>query len=268
MGFEGQVVAVLESMGGLLKSEDEQQAELQLSTAYSSTQRYRTTAMFSATMSPEVEQIARTFLRHPAIVRIGDEDSGKNRRIEQRVLFVTEAQKRGLLTEELRKLSQSDKVIVFVNVKKQGDSIGWHLEQQGFHCGILHGGRSQDQREDTLDMFRSGRIQILVATDVAGRGLDIPDVSLVVNFDCPPKIQNYCHRIGRTGRAGKFGVAVSYLTEADTELMYDLKSYLEVTESVVPAQLAKNPAAQQPVGTRDDKGNVMGKKKDSTMFTR
>lgn len=270
MGFEPQVVAVLEAMGGLLKSEDEEQAEQQLRQIQNQDggpkQLFRVTAMFSATMPTAVEQIARKYLRHPVMVRIGDEDTGKNKRIEQKVLFVPEAQKKSKIVEELRRLSSSDKVIVFVNSKKQGDSLGRHLDTLGYHAGILHGGRSQDQREETLDQFRSGDVQVLVATDVAARGLDIPDVSHVFNFDCPNKIQSYCHRIGRTGRAGKFGTATTFLTEGDTDVMYDLKSYLESTDTPVPSQLAHHAAAQAPVGSRDDKGKLLGTKKDAVQY--
>ena len=117
-------MGVLEAMGGLLKSEDEDQAELQVQTAVAGHQLFRITAMFSATMPPEVERIARKYLRHPVVIKIGDETSGKNKRIEQRVVFVTEGQKKTKLTEELRRLRTTDKVIVFVNAKKQGDVIG------------------------------------------------------------------------------------------------------------------------------------------------
>ncbi len=268
MGFEPQVVAVLDAMGGLLKSEDEDQLERQIQTAQSGQDVYRVTAMFSATMPPQVEQIAKTYLRHPAIIRIGDDESGKNKRIEQRVQFVTETQKKGELMKELQKMPGGSKAIVFINSKKQGDSLGWHLETAGYRVGILHGGRSQDQREETLDHFRSGKVQILVATDVAGRGLDIPDVSHVFNYDCPNKIQNYCHRIGRTGRAGKFGVATTFVTESDTEVMFDLKQYLESTDTPVPSQLAKHPAAQAAAGARDEKGKLLGTKKDSIMYAK
>lgn len=155
---------------------------------------------------------------------------------------------------------------MFVNAKKQGDVIGRYLDSLNIHSGVLHGGRSQDQREETLESFRKGEIQVLVATDVAGRGLDIPDVSHVYNLDCPSKIDSYCHRIGRTGRAGKHGIATTFLTDADTEIMYELKNYLEATDAVIPIQLARHPAAQAPVGTRDDKGKVMGQKRDAVKF--
>ena len=268
MGFEPQVVAVLETMGGLLKSEDEEKLEAEISRAKSGSALYRVTAMFSATMPPEVERIARTFLRHPAVIKIGDEDSGKNKRIEQKVYFISEAQKKNRMLEELRTLNPQSKAIVFVNLKKQGDSIGKFLETNNFRCGVLHGGRSQDQREETLDFFRSGDIQVLVATDVAGRGLDIPDVTNVINFDMPSKISNYCHRIGRTGRAGKSGIATSFITDSDTEVMYDLKQYLEATNAPVPQQLAKHPSAQNAMGTRDVNGKLVGQKKDQIMYAK
>jgi ATP-dependent RNA helicase DDX23/PRP28 len=268
MGFEPQVVAVLETMGGLLKSEDEEQAELQLQTAHSSREIYRVTAMFSATMPPQVEQIARTFLRHPVVIRIGDEDTGKNKRIEQMVIFLAENQKKSKLMEEVQRLTSADKLIIFVNAKKQGDTLAWALENASHRVGVLHGGKSQDQREETLDLFRNSKIQILVATDVAGRGLDIPDVSHVINYDVPNKISNYCHRIGRTGRAGKYGTAISFVTDADTEVMYDLKCYLESTGTPVPHMLAKHPAAQAPLGSRDDKGKLLGSRKDAVQYAK
>ena len=185
---------------------------------------------------------------------------------------------------------------MFVNIKKQGDIVGRFLDSLGVKSGkcfiskkykdyyylqliqsvfcvcnftgVLHGGRSQDQREDTLDKFRKGDVKVLVATDVAGRGLDIPDVTHVFNYDCPSKIVSYCHRIGRTGRAGKFGVAISFITDDDTEIMYTLKEYLESTNAAIPQQLARHPAAQAPLGSRDEKGNVVGQKRDSVKYTR
>jgi ATP-dependent RNA helicase DDX23/PRP28 len=270
MGFEPQVIAVLDSMGGLLKSEDEAQAEQQVQSSSTSEQTiYRTTAMFSATMPIEVERIAKTYLRHPVMIRVGDEDSGKNKRIDQRVIVLnSEAQKKTKLTEELSHLVKTDKIIVFINSKKQCDIIGRYLDSIGYHAGVLHGGKSQDQREETLEFFRNGSYQILVASDVAARGLDIPDVTHVINYDCPAKIENYTHRIGRTGRAGKTGVATTFLTDADAEVMYDLKNYLEATSMPVPQLLMSHPSAQAPAGSRDDKGKLIGTKKDSIQYAK
>jgi ATP-dependent RNA helicase DDX23/PRP28 len=217
-----------------------------------------------------VERIARKYLRHPAVIKIGDEESGKNKRIEQRVHFITEGQKKTRVIEEIRRLSSADKAIVFVNSKKQGDVVGRSIEAAGYRAGVLHGGKSQDQREDTLDYFRNGSYQVLVATDVAGRGLDIPDVSYVINFDCPSKIESYCHRIGRTGRAGKSGIATTFLTDSDTDIMYDLRQYLEATigSASIPLQLKQHPAAQSASGTRDEKGNLLGQKRDAIKFSK
>jgi ATP-dependent RNA helicase DDX23/PRP28 len=262
------VVAVLEAMGGLLKSTDDDEAAEQAEAAKRGAQLYRVTAMFSATMPAAVERIARTFLRSPATIKIGDQDSGKNKRIDQHVVFTTEPNKRTLLLDLLNRRQPHEKYIVFVNAKRQCDVIGRHLEQGRVPCGILHGGKSQDQREASLEAFRNGEFQVLVATDVAARGLDIPDVSHVVNHDMPAKIENYCHRIGRTGRAGKEGQAITYITEGDAEVMYDLKAYLESTDMRVPAELSRHPAAQQAPGTRDDGGKLMGQRREGTVFSK
>lgn len=284
MGFEPQVVAVLENMGSLLKSENEEEMEQQLSLVARTRgqlHNFRVTSMFSATMPPEVERLAKTFLRHPAIVKIGDEESGKNKRIDQRVLFMKPTKKKDKLTETLREILSSQprsrkervvdgqKVIVFVNIKKECDMVYKAVSSAGFRATILHGGKSQDQREESLKGFREGFCDVLVATDVAGRGLDIPDVTHVVNYDLPSKIQNYTHRIGRTGRAGKEGIAISFLTDGDEEIMYDLKQYLAATDMPVPPELANHPSAKAAPGVRDDKGNVIARsKRDTVIFAK
>lgn len=282
MGFEPQVVAVLENMGSLLKSENEEEMEQQLTLSASvKDHRFRVTSMFSATMPVEVERLAKTFLRHPAIVKIGDEESGKNKRIDQRVLFMKASKKRDKLMEVLgdilrgqprsrkEKVVDGQKVIVFVNIKKECDMVFKAVSSEGFRATILHGGKSQDQREESLRGFREGYCDVLVATDVAGRGLDIPDVTHVVNYDLPSKIQNYTHRIGRTGRAGKEGIAISFLTDGDEEIMYDLKQYLAATDMPVPNELASHPSAKAAPGVRDDKGNVIARsKRDTVIFAK
>jgi ATP-dependent RNA helicase DDX23/PRP28 len=268
MGFEDQVIAVLDMMGGLLKSNEEEEAEAQAEAAQRGEQLYRVTAMFSATMPPAVERIARSYLRAPATIKIGDQNSGKNKRIDQRVIMTTEPGKKNTILDLLTKnRKDEDKFIVFVNAKRACDVLARNLEQAHLTCGILHGGKSQDQREASLEAFRKGEFTVLVATDVAARGLDIPDVSHVINYDMPAKIENYCHRIGRTGRAGKEGVATTLLTENDNEVFYDLKAYLESTDMKVPNELAKHPAAQQAPGTRNEDGKLMGKRRDAVMYS-
>ncbi|TYZ57673.1 hypothetical protein PybrP1_011178 [[Pythium] brassicae (nom. inval.)] len=282
MGFEPQVVAVLENMGSLLKSENEEEMEQQISLAVAGQEhRFRVTTMFSATMPVEVERLAKTFLRHPAIVKIGDEDSGKNKRIDQRVVFLHAGKKKAKLVELLggilrdqpksrkEKAADGPKIIVFVNIKKECDVVAKMLAAAGFRITVLHGGKSQDQREESLKSFRDGYCDVLVATDVAGRGLDIPDVTHVINYDLPSKIQAYTHRIGRTGRAGKDGIAISLLTDDDDDIMYDLKQYLTATDMPVPQELANHPSAKAAPGTRDEKGNVIGRsKRDTVIFAK
>jgi ATP-dependent RNA helicase DDX23/PRP28 len=315
MGFEEDLTAVLDSMGGLLKSEreDELQAQVRRRAAasdrpkasgnrfacalcgllgvsgrrsYSSSrgvcvsgpgqveavtkgeELYRVTAMFSATMPPAVERIAKKYLRSPAVVKIGDQEGSRNKRIEQRVVVTTEPAKKNMLVDILNKGRGEDKFIVFVNAKKQCDVLARNLGQCSIACGILHGGKSQDQRESSLESFRAGDFNVLVATDVAARGLDIPDVSHVVNYDMPSKIEQYCHRIGRTGRAGRDGVSTTFVTDDDAGVLFDLKSYLESTGCEVPATLARHPSAQQAPGSRGEDGKVLGKRRDTVIFSK
>mmetsp|Transcript_23044 Transcript_23044/g.28256 ORF Transcript_23044/g.28256 Transcript_23044/m.28256 type:complete len:824 (-) Transcript_23044:161-2632(-) len=249
LGFAPQIEQILDAMGGMLKSEDEsmayQQETQDLETLENAVPKHRLTAMFSATMPSEVERIAKQYLRHPAVVAIGDQVSGKNSRIVQRVLFLSSpAQKEKTLRDILtRSWARTDKIMVFVNEKKHADGVGRMVENAGRKCVVLHGGKTQDQREENLGLFRGGGV-VLVATDVAGRGLDIEDVTHVINFDLPQRsIDNYSHRIGRTGRAGKEGLATSFITDADESIMAPLKAYLESTGSQVPDKLARHPAA-------------------------
>ncbi len=111
-------------------------------------------------------------------------------------------------------------------------------------------------------------MNILVATDVASRGLDIPDVGFVFNYEMPSKIETYSHRIGRTGRAGKEGLAITFVTDADEDILYDLKQYLLSTDSHVPSQLDKHPAAQAPVGTRKETGELVSEKRSKIMYSK
>lgn len=247
MGFLPQTTAILDAMGCQLKSEkeDETYDQERKDLLEGNLPKYRVTAMFSATMTPEVEKVAQDYLRHPASICIGDQDSRKNTRITQRVVFLSSpAQKEKALRDILNsQRSMREKVIVFVNEKKHADGVMRMVERAGRRCVVLHGGKSQDQREDSLAEFRQGGV-VLVATDVAGRGLDIPDVTHVINFDLPTRsIDNYSHRIGRTGRAGKDGLATSFITDDDEGIMADLKRYLESTGNEVPDRLARHPAA-------------------------
>ena len=248
LGFAPQIEQILEAMGGMLKSDDEKMAYQQeiedlCRLKDECIPKYRLTAMFSATMPSEVERIAKKYLRHPAVVSIGDRDSRKNTRIVQKILYLSSpSQKVKALTDILHQSRHEDKIIVFVNEKKHADGVGRMVENAGRRCVVLHGGKAQDQREENLETFRRGGV-VLVATDVAGRGLDIPNVSHVINYDLPTRsIDNYSHRIGRTGRAGKEGIATSFITDEDTGIMSALVQYLESTNNQIPEKLRKHPS--------------------------
>lgn len=204
MGFEPQVMAVLDAMPSANLKPEGEDAELV------SNKVYRTTYMFSATMPPQVERLARKYLRRPVVVNIGSAGRATDN-VTQRVMVVKENQKHAMLDSELSYVDDK-RVIVFVNTKKQCDNVFRHLEPQGYSCTVLHGGKDQTQREQGLAGFREEKYTVLIATDVAGRGIDVPDVALVINYDMPATVEAYTHRIGRTGRAGRKGAAITFLT--------------------------------------------------------
>lgn len=258
LGFEPQVTAVLSAMsseggaggGGEGAEGDSGGAPAAgASTGYTGKQG-RTTHMFSATFPREVQKLAQRFMVTPSTVQIGDGQSGKNKRIAQEVVFVgSEARKRQMLFDVLGRSAMP--AIVFVNAKKQCDVVGRDMEARGLNCVVLHGGKDQSDREGALASFKAGEHDILLATDVAGRGLDIPDVATVVNYDMPSEIDKYTHRIGRTGRAGKSGKAITFLVEEDAPVLPALKAYLEATGQSVPPELAQKASGEG--GPRRDK---------------
>lgn len=203
--------------------------------------RQRTTVMFSATMISSLEKLARKYLTNAAYISIGEPGAGK-KEIEQKVEFVKDHQKKERLKSVLNRAKPP--VMLFVNRKTEADFVCKLVDKLGYRVATLHGSKSQDAREKALEGFRSGRYDILVCTDVAGRGIDVEGVTLVINYDAPHTIDDYNHRIGRTGRAGSQGRAVTFLTASDEGLFYDLRQYLERTDQVVPAELADHQASK------------------------
>lgn len=241
MGFEPQVKAVLEAMpSSNLKPQDEA-VLIDLDE-----QRYRQTFMFSATMPPQVERIAKTYMRNPAVVYIGDQGSSKEN-ITQEVFVLKENKKKDKLTEMLASGMQPP-IIIFCNGKRGCDVLGKSLDKQGFPTAVIHSGKDQATREQAIDGFKSGEFEILVATDIAGRGIDIEGVAHVINYDMPKDIESYTHRIGRTGRAGKKGNAATFVTGEGIEenVLWDLKNMLEKCKQPVPPDLSRHPACIDP----------------------
>ncbi|KAM3181394.1 DEAD (Asp-Glu-Ala-Asp) box polypeptide 23 [Hymenolepis weldensis] len=249
MGFEPHVNNILSYLPVTNQKPDTEEAEQddKLLANFSTKQKYRQTVMFTATMPPAVERLARSYLRRPATVYVGT--AGKpTERVEQIVYMVSENEKRKKLLDILND-GIDPPVIIFVNQKKGADILAKGLEKLGHSAVVLHGGKGQEHREYALASLKSGQKEILVATDVAGRGIDIKDVSMVINYDMSKTIDDYVHRIGRTGRAGKSGTAITFLTKDDTGVYYDLKQLLlNSPVSSCPAELANHPEAQTKPG--------------------
>ncbi|KAK8056342.1 hypothetical protein PG993_001569 [Apiospora rasikravindrae] len=253
MGFEEPVNKILSALPVTNEKPDTEDAEdaSVMRRLLSVKDRYRQTMMYTATMPPAVEKIAKQYLRRPATVTIGNIGEAVET-VEQRVEFVSgEDRRKQRLREILLNGGFAPPIIVFVNVKRNCDSVAREVQNMGFSAASLHGSKTQQQREEALASIRSGAKQVLVATDLAGRGLDVPDVSLVVNFNMASSIEAYTHRIGRTGRAGKSGVAITFLGSEDNDVMYDLKQMLSKSSiSRVPEELRRHEAAQQKPANR------------------
>jgi ATP-dependent RNA helicase DDX23/PRP28 len=240
MGFEESVNKILDALPVHNIKPDTEEAEdpVLMSKHLGGKDRFRQTMMYTATMPAAIERIARKYLRRPAIVTIGNAGEAVDT-VEQRVEFVASEDKRKKrMLEILASRDFAPPIIVFVNIKRNCDAVAKDLKHAGWHAVTLHGSKSQDQREQALQQVRSGTADVLVATDLAGRGIDVPDVSLVINFNMATTIEQYTHRIGRTGRAGKSGVAVTFLSNEDADVLYDLKQMLMKSSiSRVPEEL-------------------------------
>ncbi len=193
------------------------------------------TMMFSATFAPRIQQLAQRVMRAPQRVQI-DTPQEKHQNIKQ-VLFWADnlEHKRKLLDHWLRDTS-IDQAIVFASTQIECDGLANDLQQDGFSAVALHGALSQGLRNRRLMAFRQGQVQVLVATDVAARGIDVPTISHVFNFGLPMKAEDYTHRIGRTGRAGRDGIAVTMAELRDRRRIFDIEAYSRqpFTSEVIP----------------------------------
>ena len=242
MGFTEPLEKILAALPSTNEKPDTDDVEA--TTAMSNA--YRQTMMYSATMSSTVERVARGFLRRPAVVQIGEANTGVDTVVQQVEYIPTEDKRKARLRDLLnQRHDYPPPIIVFVNVKRACDSLARDIRNMGFSSETLHGSKTQEQREKALASLRNGTTDILVATDLAARGIDVEAVSLVVNFSLPSSIEPYLHRIGRTGRAGKSGVAVSFWGNEDADVLYDLKNVIQRSSiSRIPEDLRKHPASQ------------------------
>jgi ATP-dependent RNA helicase DDX23/PRP28 len=251
MGFEESVNKILDALPGENEKPDSEMAEDPNAMKRGM---YRQTMMYTATMPTAVERIARKYLRRPAIVTIGNVGEAVET-VEQRAEHVQGEEKRKKRLQEILSSGEfAAPIIVFVNIKRNCDAVARDIKHMGFSAVTLHGSKTQEQREAALAQVHDRRADVLVATDLAGRGIDIQDVSLVVNFNMATNIESYTHRIGRTGRAGKNGTAITFWGNEDADVLYDLKQMLAKSSiSKVPEDLRKHEAAQQKGGRNKEK---------------
>jgi superfamily II DNA/RNA helicase len=205
------------------------------------TEQRHQTLMFSATFAPRIQQLAARIMRQPQRVQI---DSPQERHVNIRqVMFWADNpfHKRQLLDHWLRDTS-IDQAIVFASTQIECDALAQELQQVGFSAVALHGALSQGLRNRRLMALRDGRVQVLVATDVAARGIDVPTISHVFNFGLPMKSEDYVHRIGRTGRAGRDGLAVTFAEWRDRRKILDIEAYTQqpLRSEVIPGLEPKN----------------------------
>jgi len=200
----------------------------------------RQTVLWSATWPRSVEDIAAEFLRSPFKVTIGSEDLKANHNITQKFEFLTQRERKlDKLVELLRSEQGRGRILVFCAKKRIVDSVTMQLRSLGFGALCIHGDKEQAEREWVLEEFKQGSSPIMVATDVAQRGLDIKDVYCVVNYDMPSTGEDYVHRIGRTGRAGARGLSISLVSDQDSRIMNSIVKVLEEAHQEVPFQLRR-----------------------------
>jgi len=194
----------------------------------------RTTLLFSATFSPEIKRLAGSYLQNPITIEVARPNAAAST-VEQHFYSVGDDDKRHALHQLLRRHAVTQ-AFVFVNSKLGCARLARSLEREGLKTTALHGDKSQDERLKALDAFKKGEVDLLVCTDVAARGLDIKDVPAVFNFDIPFNAEDYIHRIGRTGRAGASGLAVTFVTRSDARLVADLEKLLKAKLEIEPIE--------------------------------
>jgi ATP-dependent RNA helicase RhlE len=187
----------------------------------------RQTLFFSATMPQEITRLADAMLRDPARVAVTPQASTVDR-VQQRIIHTDKSAKPALLVEVL-KTETTDRVLVFTRTKHGADKVVRHLQKTGFAAEAIHGNKSQNQRERVLADFRDGKLRILIATDIAARGIDVDGVSHVVNYDLPNIPESYVHRIGRTARAGAEGIAISFCDHEEASFLRDIERTIRMT---------------------------------------
>ena len=213
----------------------------------------RTTLLFSATFSPEIKRLAGSYLQNPVTIEVARSNATAPN-VEQRFYSVSDEDKRAALHQVLRTRGMKQ-AFVFVNSKLGCARLARSLEREGLITAALHGDKSQDERLKALDAFKKGEVDLLVCTDVAARGLDIKDVPAVFNFDLPFNAEDYVHRIGRTGRAGASGLAVSFVGGGnDARLLADIEKLIKKKCEIEPMDMGVAERPPRRDSTERDRG--------------
>ncbi|WP_157217456.1 DEAD/DEAH box helicase [Flavisphingomonas formosensis] len=228
----------------------------------------RQTLFFSATMPKTIAELGDRFLTDPVKVSVAPQSTTAER-VEQFATFVNQQEKQALLTLMLRR-EAIDRALVFTRTKHGADRVVKHLHAAGIGAEAIHGNKSQPQRERALGLFRSGELKILVATDIAARGIDVSGVSHVFNFELPNVAEQYVHRIGRTARAGREGIAISFVAEDERAYLRGIEKLTRVRLTPLPLpenfeqEKARLPKPSQAKPTAQRRHEEAGARRDDT----
>lgn len=210
----------------------------------------RQNLMFSATFSDEIKKLADAFLNNPTLIEVA-RSNATNDNVEQKAFLVNTDQKQRFLVQLLKQYP-NQQVIVFTKTKLSASKLARALERDQVPCSAIHGDKSQKERIEALDAFKAGTIHALVATDVAARGLDITDLPLVVNYEISTAPEDYVHRIGRTGRAGAKGIAISLIDEDETKYFDEIEKLIK---KQIPKEKANVSSSTTPTRSRPSKAS-------------
>ena len=198
------------------------------------------TVMFSATMPNKIQQLARTLLTDPVEVKIAVSKPAE--KIQQSAYVCYEPQKIGII-RSLFKAGELERVIIFSGKKDKVKDITRELKRMNINCAAMHSDLSQAERDDVMFRFKAGQVNVLVATDIVARGIDIDDILMVINYDVPHDAEDYVHRIGRTARAQRDGIAITLVSEQDMRYFSDIERFLEreILQNPLPEELGEGP---------------------------
>lgn len=238
----------------------------------------RQNLMFSATFSNEIKKLADEFLTNPTLIEVA-RSNATNDNVTQQAYLVNSAKKQSFLVDLLKNEQSEHQVIIFTKTKLTASRLSRALEAKNITCSTIHGDKTQKERIEALDAFKAGEIKALVATDVAARGLDITDLPLVINYEIPSAPEDYVHRIGRTGRAGAKGVAISLIDEDEVKYFDEIEKLIKkqvpketvssgaYSESSVDADLRNKSATSAHKKAPHSKGPSKSSKPQDALFT-